>query len=494
MSIKVFSILVLVLMSESIVSQLATARKLFAEVSTDDSKVISDYGWTFVKALLQNLSDIDSVTARQLLADCIKLPMERPSKFHSALLAAAVKVAHTYPEFHFATFLKMWGIENLRPEDKEEQRSADGKFFLSLEERTARILAYSLMLHPEDRQLLEANTTGFDTFISSFGLSMLPMLVTRLKQATGKDGHRYTFVTLTSPEGIEVECISHSLKVSPLHPLPEGKRHYVNIGQLYDVVLYNKASISAVTSSGSKATVPEVSPSGSSATVPDASASGSSPSYALLSSCLSTQRPAELFPTEIGYIEHIDNEHSHMHIYDCHSRHFVAHVQRFSREKESDFVRFIPIIPTQNKFKTAIILATVPSDSSEVQSILREIRITSINKDKGYAAWELVNKEEPITELLSPLQLAQGESSPSFTTGYLNLTTITQTSALAKGTITDAYPSCAVATVPEATASGFPIPFRKGWEGPALIFLKRGKDKQKRPFVAKILVKEGPVN
>lgn len=481
-------------MSESIVSQLATARKLFAEVSTDDSKVISDYGWTFVKALLQNLSDIDSVTARQLLADCIKLPMERPSKFHSALLAAAVKVAHTYPEFHFATFLKMWGIENLRPEDKEEQRSADGKVFLSLEERTARILAYSLMLHPEDRQLLEANAKGFDTFISSFGLSMLPMLVTRLKQATGKDGHRYTFVTLTSPEGIEIECISHSLKVSPLHPLPEGKRHYVNIGQLYDVVLYNKASISAVTSSGSKATVPEVSPSGSSATVPDASASGSSPSYALLSSCLSTQRLADVFPTEIGYIEHIDTERSQMHIYDCHSRHFVAHVQRFSREKEGDFVRFIPIIPQASKFKTAILLATVPSSSEEVKNILREIRITTINKDKGYAAWELVNKDEPITELLSPLQLSQGETSPSFTTGFLNLPTSPQASALTKGAITDASPSCAVATVPEVSASGFPIPFRKGWEGPALIFLKRGKDKQKRPFVAKILVNDGSVN
>lgn len=480
-------------MSESIVSQLATARKLFAEVSTDDSKVISDYGWTFVKALLQNLSDIDSVTARQLLADCIRLPLERPSKFHSALLAAAVKVAHAYPEFHFATFLQMWGIENLRPEDKEEQRSADGKVFLSWEERTARILAYSLMLHPEDRQLLEANTTGFGTFISSFGLSMLPMLVTRLKQATGKDGHRYTFVTLTSPEGIEIECISHSLKVSPLHPLPEGKRHYVNIGQLYDVVLYNKASISAATPSGSKATVPQASVL-EKATVPDASASGSSPSYALLSSCLSTLRLADVFPTELGYIEHIDAEHSQMHIYDCHSRHFVAHVQRFSREKESDFVRFIPIIPQASKFKTAILLATVPSSSEEVKNILREIRITTINKDKGYAAWELVNKDEPITELLSSLQLSQGETSPNFTTGYLNLTTITQTSALAKGTITDVSPSCAVATVPEVSASGFPIPFREGWEGPALIFLKRGKDKQKRPFVAKILVNDGSVN
>lgn len=442
-------------MSESIASQLTTARKLFNEISTNDPKIISDYGWTIVKAILQNLSEIDSITARQLLADCLKLPTERPSKFHSALLAAAVKVAHAYPDFHFATFLKMWGVENLRPEDKEHQHSADGKVFLSLEERTIRILGHSLMLHPEDRPLLQ--TTGFDALISAFGLSILPMLVTRIKQATGKDGRKYTFVTLTSPEGIETECISHSLQPSPFHPLPEGKRHYVNIGQLYDTLLFKKG------------TIPKT-------TVPKASPSGSKPAYTLLSSCLSPQRPIDSFPTEIGYIEHIDTEHSHMHIYDCHSRHFVAPVQRFSREKEGDFVRFIPIIPQTSKFKTAIILTTipsssittVPSDSSEVPSILREIRITSINQEKGYAAWELTNPDTPITELLSPLQLSQGETSPSFTTGFLNLATFSQVSALA------------IATVPDASPSGTSPTFR------ALIYLKRGKDKQKRPFVAKI--------
>ncbi|MCQ2259141.1 MAG: hypothetical protein MJZ41_14315 [Bacteroidaceae bacterium] len=433
--------------SESLGAQLATARKLFSEVSTDDRKVLSDYGWTFVKVLLQNISEIDSLTARQLLADCIKLPLERPSRFHSALLAAAIKVALAYPEFHFATFLKMWGMENLRPEDKLSQMS-DGKVFLSLEERAIRTLAHSLLLHPEDRQLLQ--TSGFGALLSSNNLSILPMLVTRIKQASGKDGRKYTFVTLTSPEGIETECISHSLQPSPLHPLPEGKRHYVNIGQLYDVLLRSKAP------------------------VPKASALAT-PAYTLLSSCLSAQRPSDIFPTEIGYIEHIDTEHSHMHVYDCHSRHFVAPIQRFSREKEGDFVRFIPIVPQASKFKTAILVATVPSSSEDIKNILRDIRITSINKEKGYAAWELVNKQEPITEQLSPLQLSQGETSPTFTSGYLNFTIVP-----------DASPSGFTATVPDASASGIPTPLKAGWEGPALIYLKRGKDKQKRPHVAKL--------
>ena len=191
---------------------------------------------------------------------------------------------------------------------------------------------------------------------------------------------------------------------------------------------------------------------------PDAFASGLPGSYALLSSYLSSQRPSDLFPTEIGYIEHVDTEHSHMHIYDRHSRHFVAPVQRFSREKEGDFIRFIPIIPQNSKFKTAIILATVPSSSEEVKNILREIRITTINKEKGYAAWELIDKSHPITELLSPLQLSQGETSPSFTSGYINLGELKSPS---KGDL----------------------------EGFALIYLKRGKDRQKRPHIAKIFAK-----
>lgn len=455
---------------ESLAAQLATARKLFSEVSTDDRKVLSDYGWTFVKVLLQNISEIDSLTARQLLADCIKLPLERPSKFHSALLAAAIKVALAYPEFHFATFLKMWGVENLRPEDKLSQMS-DGKVFLSLEERAIRTLAHSLLLHSEDRQLLQ--TSGFGALLSSNSLSILPMLVTRIKQASGKDGRKYTFVTLTSPEGIETECISHSLQPSPLHSLPEGKRHYVNIGQLYDVLIRSKAPVPNA-SALDKASVPDASPSGYNAPVPKASALAT-PAYTILSSCLSLQRPSDIFPTEIGYIEHIDTEHSHMHVYDCHSRHFVAPIQRFSREKEGDFVRFIPVIPIASKFKTAIILATVTPSSEEIKNILRDIRITSINKEKGYAAWELVNKQEPITEQLSPLQLSQGETSPTFTSGYLNLTIVP-----------DASPSGFTATVPDASASGIPTPLKAGWEGHALIYLKRGKDKLKRPHVAKL--------
>ncbi|MBQ0020416.1 MAG: hypothetical protein KBT39_07845 [Bacteroidales bacterium] len=443
-------------MADLLLHQLQHIRQLFYEAAPEDAKTINDYGWTVVKALLQHTAEVDGITCRQLLADCIKLPIERPSKLHSALLSAAVKVSSVHPQFRFAAYLKLWGIENLRPEDHERQHatspqsssSACGehvepssltKSFPSLAEKTTKALAHSLLLHPEDELTADLvpllQSAGYQVRSSSSSSSLIhSLLVTRIKQATGKDGRKLIFVTLTSPEGLEVECISSQLQPSPLHPLPEGKRHYVNIGQLYDCLLHTKQESSSSSSLSSSLSSP----------------------LSLKEAYLSQQKSQDVFPQELGYIESIDQQHAHMHIYDGHSRHFVAPVQRFSKERAGDFVRFIPIIPQASKFKTAIILTTVPSDSSEVQTLLRDIRITHINKEKGYAAWELTDKSHPITELLSPLQLSQGETSPTFTTGYLNLT--------------------------EELSSSLSLSSYK-----AFIYLKRGKDKIKRPHIARIM-------
>lgn len=415
-------------MSDSLLSQLTNLRRLFSDAAPQDPKVISDYAWTIVKTLNQHVNDVDSVLARQLLADCLKLNVPRPSKLYSGILSAALKVANTYTDFRFATFLRMWGIENLRPEDNERQRTQDGKSFPSLSERTARTLASQFLLHPEDRTSID-----YASLFSSHSLSLHSMLVTRIKDATGKDGRKYHFITLTSPEGLEVESISNTLTPHPLCPLPEGKRHYVNIGQLYDCLLQTNAT----------------------------AVSGKS-ALALKIAYLSLQKPADFFQQEIGYIESIDSSHGHMHIYDAHSRHFVAPVLRFSKEKTGDFVRFIPITPLESKFKTAIILATVPYLSEDVKTILREIRITYINEEKGYASWELTDKSHPITELLSPLQLSHGETSPSYTSGYLSLTQVSESFHL------ESLPT--------------EQPFK------ALVYLRRGKDKLKRPHIAKLLI------
>lgn len=477
-------------MSDSLHSQLANIRNLFADAAPTDPKMVSNYAWTIVKVILQHCSELGSTTARQLLADCIKLPLQRPSRVYSALLAAAVKVFNTYPDFHFATFLRMWDIANFLVEDKEPQKTQDGRTIPALVSRVAKALGNSLLIHPEDANIPNSSSSEqcttvvsasasqavagyepFNTLLSFCGFSIHQMLVTRVKQAEGKDGRKYTFVTLTSPEGIEMECISHNLQPFPIHPLPEGKRHYANIGQLYNCLLRTKSASAAVQTNLSTGSCSST-PAPGSISTPESG--GHAAEYNLTTAYLSQSKPSEVFPTAIGYIEAIDSAHGHMHVYDNYSRHFVAPVQRFSRERVGDFVCFIPIIPAASKFKTAIILttvpsssisATVPSDSSEGLNILREIRITHINKEKGYAAWELVDKEKPITEFLSPLQLSQGETSPSFTTGYLNLT------SEGNPQVSESFPLGSIS--PGQTLQAF-------------IYLKRGKDRQKRPHIARL--------
>lgn len=418
-------------MADNLLTQLANLRKQYSETTPDDPKAISDYAWTIVKALFQHTAEIDSITARQLLAECIKLPIARPSKLYSAILAAAVKVANLYPDFHFAVFLKIWAPVNLRPEDSERQSRQDGKSFPSLKEQTSKALAQSLLLHPEDRTNDWAQTLLKELCGEAF--SFQAMIVSRIKEAVGKDGRKYRFVTLTSPEGLEVETISHSLQLSPLHVLPDDKRHYVNIGQVYDVLLQYKEG--------------NIKPSLSHAYLYNISA-------------------AEYFPVETGYIEAIDPNSQMMHIYDRYSRHFVAHVLRFSHERVGDFVYFHPIVPSKSKFKTAIITGKAPCPipqtqgaNSEQPSLIRAVRITNINKEKGYAAWELIDQSHPITEQLSPLQLSQGETSPAFTTGFMKL-------------------------APDSANSQLEL--TTGQTLQAIIYLKRGKDRQKRPYVARI--------
>lgn len=168
-----------------------------------------------------------------------------------------------------------------------------------------------------------------------------------------------------------------------------------------------------------------------------------------------------------------------MHIYDGHSRHFVAPVQRFSKERAGDFVRFIPIIPQASKFKTAIITghAPVPDPVGEQacpeqsrrestpSGLIRQIRISSINPQKGFAKWCLVDDAHPIRELLSPYQLSNGEIQSSYTEGYLPLHLLGDSEQFTNDKLSAYYDH----------------PYS------AVIYLKRGKDNIKRPHIAKVI-------
>ena len=61
---------------------------------------------------------VSSVEMRQLLAQYLKLAdIEKPSLLHSLVLFQVVKYYSNFADFNFTAFFRLWGPENLRPED-----------------------------------------------------------------------------------------------------------------------------------------------------------------------------------------------------------------------------------------------------------------------------------------------------------------------------------------------------------------------------------------
>lgn len=428
-------------MAENILTQLQELRTLYAEAMPTDHKVIEQYAWIICKSINRHAEELGALACRQLLADLMRMPLPRPSMLYSSVLWSATKVASLYADFHFVPFLNLWNPTlHLRPEDFERGKSTghegeegnaqqangqDIRTFPSLAERMVRGCMEAQLIRPEEKpNFMLKDWYGFH--------AIEPMVVTKVSQSEVK-GRKMYFAQLTSQSGIEVVTEAHTLRTNPLTP-SEG-RHYANVGQLYNVLLRDKQD-------------------GSDMRVVDA--------------VLSAHPLSAVFPVQTGYVEHIDHEHEHVHIFDSQSRHFVSSGQRFLKVNEGQFVSFVPIVPLKSKFKSAIVVPpAVPAGTpaTAIQEALissfppREIRITFINKEKQYVAWELVDASQPITEQLSALQLSQGETSPSFDKGYINM----------------------------SEALSMVLDLSVGQVLKAIIYLRRGKDKAKRPHVAKLI-------
>lgn len=449
-------------MESELVTQLSQLRSLYAEAAPTEPALVNEYAWLIVKTLNHETERLGSVMCRQLLADYLHLSTERPSRLHSAVLSAALRVHAAYPDFRFAAFLRLWNTANLLPEDMLPH-TKDGKVYRALAERVARSYIRSLLLFPDDR-LPDEQLAVMRHIIENAGMLAPQKMVVVSVSVSEVRGRRMRFVQLVSPTGVEVSCESHALHASPFAASAAGgvpPKHYVNVGQLYDVMLTKTKN----------------------APVPGTRYRP----YNVVEGYLSATPLAEVFPIVTGYVAGCDHTRNTLHIYDGLSRHFVASMGRFSREKVGDFVRFVPIVPLENAFKSAIIVDAKSSLSTEVASVgidafgvsddalqsalaatfpPKQIRIVNINHQKGYLSWELLNPAEAIVESLSPYQLKRGEVSPSFIRGFISFA--------------DSSSDSCSSSVPS-------IPYQVGEVHNAIIFLHRGKDGQKRPFVAKVL-------
>lgn len=383
-------------------------------------------GWEIFRTLNTSVPTIPSLEARKLLAEYVRL-MHLPAslgdnasvrQLHSAILSVAVKMAQAYTDFRFVPFLNLWGMENLRPEDSESRVDEQGKRFPSLVERMAKAYAFSLLFHPDDHLDTELESLliphlqrkGFVLSSQADGITHQLLAVSTF--TTEVRGRKMTFVNLISPDGTDISAEVHTMTA-------HATLRYSEIpGKLFSVLLRTseKGNLRI------EAAIP------------------------------SQQSASEVFPVSVGYVERIDLNHRHIHIFDNQSRHLVAMMDNSNTNVlAGSFVQFLPIIPKDSKFKSAIILRVLSEEEGPEAFGYRKAKVTYIDKEKGYLSWELHEGEPPIIET--------GTTSPSFTKGYLNL---------------------------EATSTHHLTP---ATQISLIVYLKRGKDGQKRPYVVKVLTK-----
>ena len=109
-----------------------------------------DTAWAIYWYLKDHFQECGSQQTRMLLATYTKIPVERPSLLHSCMLQLALKISEQYDDFNLLNFIRIWGFHLfLRPEDKEIQTTADGRMFMSLQDRTERVVVDYLNRHPE---------------------------------------------------------------------------------------------------------------------------------------------------------------------------------------------------------------------------------------------------------------------------------------------------------------------------------------------------------
>ena len=398
-------------MEENFEERIDTLRQLLKESGDPRPEDCEKYVGIVISAILQHAEDLGGLRCRQILAETLQLPLQRPSYHYSGILRAATKMAALFPEFHYVPFLNLWEPQkNLRKEDFEESKSKDGKTFRPLVEQMVRQLYAAQLLRPEEKPLFEVNDTfGYQPICS--------MVVTNILHKESNEKHFY-FVQLADREGQIIDCEMHQLRANPLTADP-NKKSYVNIGQIYDVLLRK-----------------------------------SEKGLRVVDAICSSRKVTELFPTAVGYIEHIDEAHGHIHIYDGESRHFVSQGQRFVKASQGQLVEFVPIVPLKSGFKTGIIVNTRHSQADLRAAFPeREITITQLNAKNGYAVWELTDKSRPIQERLSDYQKGEGAPNEAFNSGFVNLDTLQR-------------------WMPEVSV---------GDKGRGIIYLRRGKDGTKRP-------------
>lgn len=405
-------------------------RHRFHDAQPSEAYYHQRYARIIAYSIVNYAYEMSPQLARQLLADYFKLDIDHPSKTHTDILRAALVLQRATHDFHFVPFLLLWNLDNLRESDFTPHFTSEGDIIPSMSMRIAHAYAHSLLLRP-DEQLPESQLRHIFPDLRSHGLGISTFVVTNLR--TDRGNPQRTLATLVDSQGRE---FSLSTEYLTLHPLiaKSGQTHQVRIGELYDCVFRFR----------------DVKPSA----MYDNRGNVKPKSLMLDYGYLSTKSIADVFATTVGYVQYIDLAHGHIHVYDSSSRHFVARMDGIDCAA-GDFFVFVPVVPLQNRFKSAILLRRLQYEQGAEAFGQRQIQITNIDSERNQARWILLDPANPIVEA--------GTSSPAFVDGVLWLDQFEQ--------------------------QGLNIP-SVGAIYAAVVFLKRGKDGRKYPFLASLIAQK----
>lgn len=344
--------------------------------------------WEIYYYLKNNYEAIGSKESRMLLATYMKLPVARPSVIHSCMLAIALKIAVKYSDFRLPDFLRIWGYDRmLRPEDRERQRGKDGHMAMSLMERVERARQTYALHHPDARQGAEG---------------IIPMVAVKVFE-TATQGRKRRTAKLVAADGMSIVADAH---LFPCKPWEIQNR-------VFDILLRRNMRNEP----------------------------------AVMDVAMSGQRVESMFAPIVGYIDGLDMANGHCHVFDSMSRHFVAQGVT-ARYKKGEFVMFSPVIATDDKFKTAVILNAIPDVDG-----LREFGTYT-------ATTGFIDREK----------------------GYFTYTITSEIKATAEGCISRTG-SARLDLLGSSAAS-----LRPQQEIRILMFLKRGMDKTKRNHVVRVII------
>lgn len=305
-----------------------------------------DTSWQVYRYLKAHFKELGSYQSRMLLTAYLQICPKESGRLHSCMLQVACSMVQEFADFKFDGFLKLWGYPHmLNNDDHQQQMGNDGKRYLSLRQRTDRLLLSYMLHHPKARtseNILLMDRNDYSPIIPLLAVKVYEHEVPPTRP--GQSPRKMKSVKLIAPDGEEYIADSHTLPVKP----------WEIQGRMFDVIIR--------TSKEGKPRVHEA--------------------------VVSQQSIADAFPPVVGYVEHYDADHKHYHIFDNLSRHFVAE-NPMLRPQVGSFVMFSPIIPKVDKFKSAVLHAVCQDNEGAQAFGLLPATITYINKEKGYFRYEL---------------------------------------------------------------------------------------------------------